>query len=52
MLPTPNSRPGSNWEKRALKILKKNGITQIGRYGKWRFQGIAGSIKDGLSVKE
>ncbi len=45
------SRPGSNWEKRALRILKKNGIIQIGRYGKWRFQGISGSIKDGLSVK-
>lgn len=34
----------------ALAKINSYGITQIGRYGKWRFQGIAESIKDGLYV--
>ncbi|MFQ5640710.1 MAG: protoporphyrinogen/coproporphyrinogen oxidase [bacterium] len=44
------SRPGSNWRDKALKILEENDIYMIGRYGRWIFQGIADSIKDGLSV--
>lgn len=33
-----------------LSFLKKHGIESIGRYGKWKFQGIAESIEDGLGV--
>ncbi len=40
------SMPGSKWKERALNELEKNGIYQIGRYGRWIFQGIAESIKD------
>jgi hypothetical protein len=29
-------------------MLEDKGIYQIGRYGRWRFQGIADSIRDGL----
>jgi len=32
-----------------LESLKAIGIESIGRYGKWRFQGIAQSVEDGLS---
>lgn len=42
--------PGSQLRYMNLEYLKINGITQIGRYGAWRFQGIAESIKQGLSV--
>ena len=43
--------PDSRWKWRAIKILKENHIYQTGRYGKWKFQGIAESIKDGLKIK-
>jgi len=42
------SWPGSRWRERALEALEKQGIYQIGRYGRWVFQGIADSIRDGL----
>jgi hypothetical protein len=29
-------------------MLEDKGIYQIGRYGRWRFQGIADSIRDGF----
>ena len=32
------------------KNLRKNNIYQIGRYGRWVFQGLADSIKDGLMI--
>lgn len=32
-----------------LSVLEGHGIKQIGRYGNWKFQGIAESIKEGLS---
>jgi len=41
--------PNSKWREKALEILKKNEIYQIGRYGRWQFQGILDSIKEGLS---
>ncbi|HXG30300.1 MAG TPA: FAD-dependent oxidoreductase [Thermodesulfobacteriota bacterium] len=44
------SWPGSNWRKKALKSLEGFGIFQVGRYGRWIFQGIAESIGDGFSV--
>ena len=41
----------SNWKERATAILKENKIYQTGRYGKWKFQGVAESINDGLNAK-
>jgi hypothetical protein len=31
-----------------MRVLEDKGIYQIGRYGRWRFQGIADSIRDGF----
>ncbi len=45
------SWPGSKWREKALDALEKQGIHQIGRYGRWHFQGILESIKEGLSIK-
>jgi hypothetical protein len=42
------SWPGSRWAAEALQMLEDKGIYQIGRYGRWRFQGIADSIRDGF----
>jgi protoporphyrinogen oxidase len=42
------SWPGSRWAAEALRILEDNGVYQLGRYGRWRFQGIADSIRDGF----
>ncbi|MDY6950124.1 MAG: FAD-dependent oxidoreductase [Thermodesulfobacteriota bacterium] len=42
--------PGSDWKQVALETLQKHGIYQVGRYGRWIFQGIADSIRDGLLV--
>jgi len=43
-------RPGCQWKEHALKVLEGHGIYQVGRYGRWEFQGIADSIRDGLMV--
>lgn len=42
------SWPGSNWRHKALAALERHGIYQVGRYGRWVFQGIADSIRDGF----
>ena len=42
------SWPDSSWIKLAVGTLAKYGIYQVGRYGLWKFQGIADSIRDGL----
>jgi len=42
--------PGSRWRSDALQMLEAHGISQVGRYGRWLFQGIADSIRDGLYV--
>jgi protoporphyrinogen oxidase len=42
------SRPQSKWKEMALRRLEENGIYQVGRYGRWIFQGIADSIRDGF----
>lgn len=42
--------PGSRWRSDALRLLEKHGVHQVGRYGRWIFQGIADSIRDGLYV--
>lgn len=44
------SWPNSAWKEKALRKLEEHGIYQIGRYGRWVFQGIADSIKDGLMI--
>jgi len=44
------SWPGSVWRQKALEMLQDHGIYQVGRYGRWVFQGIADSIRDGLLV--
>jgi protoporphyrinogen oxidase len=43
-------RPGSTWRERAIAALDGIGVTPVGRYGAWRFQGIADSIADGLAL--
>jgi len=44
------SMPGSNWKELAESELEKHGVYQVGRYGRWIFQGIAESIEDGFSA--
>jgi protoporphyrinogen oxidase len=44
------SRPHSKWKEMALRRLEEHGIYQVGRYGRWIFQGIADSIRDGFYV--
>jgi len=44
------SWPDSLWKKMALEKLEKYNIYQVGRYGRWTFQGIAESLRDGLSI--
>jgi hypothetical protein len=41
--------PNSKWRENIIKFLRKKEIWQIGRYGKWQFQGILDSIKEGLN---
>lgn len=42
------SRPGSAWRAEAMRELAGLGILMTGRYGKWQFQGIADSLRDGF----
>jgi len=42
------SWPRSAWRTAAVDALAEHGIHQVGRYGRWTFQGIADSIRDGL----
>ena len=44
------ARPNSRWKQIALEELMKVNVLQIGRYGQWRFQGIADSIKEGFAI--
>ena len=44
------SWPGSEWKQQALQSLEAHDICQVGRYGRWIFQGIADSIRDGFFV--
>jgi protoporphyrinogen oxidase len=40
--------PGSRWKQQSIQKLEEHGIYQVGRYGRWIFQGIADSIRDGF----
>jgi hypothetical protein len=42
------NRPGSRWREEAVGALREEGIEMTGRYGKWRFQGMTDSLRDGL----
>lgn len=44
------SWPRSPWRADALAMLEARGIYAAGRYGRWVYQGIADSIRDGLSI--
>ncbi len=44
------SWPGSTWIEDAIDRLAQQGITMLGRYGRWHFQGIAASIREGLNL--
>jgi protoporphyrinogen oxidase len=44
------SFPNSKWKTKALKALEEQEIFMVGRYGRWTFQGIADSIRDGFFV--
>jgi protoporphyrinogen oxidase len=44
------SLPDSRWKQEALAQLQDHKIYQVGRYGRWFFQGIADSIRDGFFV--
>lgn len=44
------SWPGSPWTRQAVRALEKHDVHQIGRYGRWVFQGIAESIHEGLAA--
>lgn len=44
------SWPRSHWRALALRKLEEHGIFQVGRYGRWNFQGIADSIRDGFTL--
>src|SRR5262249_14395254 len=41
-------RPGSDWVPRAPAACQECGIDPAGRFGRWSFQGIAASLKEGL----
>jgi protoporphyrinogen oxidase len=42
--------PGSEWKSQALRLLEEYNIYMFSRYGRWVFQGIADSIRDGFSA--
>ncbi|HTP29380.1 MAG TPA: FAD-dependent oxidoreductase [Anaeromyxobacteraceae bacterium] len=42
--------PESGWVGQASVALAEQGIHTVGRYGRWVFQGIADSVRDGLLV--
>jgi hypothetical protein len=44
------SLPGSRWRESALELLAGQGIAMAGRYGTWKFQGIADSLRDGFAA--
>lgn len=43
-------RPESDWVSRAVCACQRCGIEPAGRYGRWNFQGIAASLKEGLQL--
>ena len=46
------AKPGSEWKNKSLELLGKENVIQVGRYGRWVFQGIAESINDGFNIAD
>lgn len=46
------SWPGSTWKESAIQQLAEKNITMLGRYGRWHFQGIAASIREGMELNK
>ena len=44
------SWPNSNWIEEAINLLAEQDIIMMGRYGRWHFQGIAASLREGLHL--
>ncbi len=44
------SMPDSPWREESIRTLRDRGIIQLGRYGRWVFQGIAESLREGMSA--
>lgn len=44
--------PGSRWSDEALEALRACEIYQVGRYARWKFQGIVESIREGRTFAE
>jgi len=44
------TKPGSKWQTKSLELLEENNVIQVGRYGRWKFQGIAESMNDGFNI--
>lgn len=42
--------PRSRWVDRAMARLAAHGVRQIGRYGAWKFQGMAASFEEGVAA--
>ena len=42
--------PESAWKQQAIAALEQHDIYQAGRYGRWAFQGIAESLREGLLI--
>lgn len=42
------SWPESNWRQEAIDKLETQGVYPVGRYARWKFQGIADSIRQGF----
>jgi hypothetical protein len=42
--------PGGTWRADALRELAQHDVHMAGRYGRWKFQGIAESIREGLAL--
>lgn len=41
-------RPGSRWREESVDMLARHGVHAAGRYARWRFQGIAESLREGM----
>jgi protoporphyrinogen oxidase len=41
---------GSSWKCEAFQTLERAGIVQLGRYGRWKFQGIGDSLAEGMRL--
>jgi protoporphyrinogen oxidase len=44
------SWPGSRWTRLAMLELERHGVFPAGRYGRWTFQGIAESMREGFAA--